>query len=146
MEIVYDDDEAIRVDDVLQHQCLVFIEDEVQEVAAQSAARFKGIEHTSFGGILKEVDLRGTVKRAKMILSLGRKELDCVVTEIDVETIRSVLDKRAVAVGIAHYDGRSALPIRFEIAKVNVTKDQPDLTRWRGAFERDEQEYDEPVW
>ncbi|MBS0268204.1 MAG: hypothetical protein JSS54_04385 [Proteobacteria bacterium] len=136
LEIYVDQDEstAVRVDDFFEKQISLVEAAREDLLATAKQRRFVGTAHASFDGILKEVDLRGAVRRAKLILTAGGAEIDCVCNSVEVPELRESLDKRARVSGIAHYDVSSALPIRVDIKNIKLVKDAADLIKWRGAF------------
>ncbi|MDK2741315.1 MAG: hypothetical protein NDI90_00235 [Nitrospira sp. BO4] len=136
IEIYVDEDEAtaVRVDEFFYKQVEV-AESDVEALSEASKKRlFSGTAHSTFDGILKAVDLRGSVKQAKLVLTAGEIEIDCVCNDIEVPELGHSLDKRVRASGIAHYDGTTPLPSRLDIKKVQPIKAGADLSRWRGAF------------
>lgn len=96
---------------------------------------FRGSVTEGFDGSILEVDLRSKVRRCKLVLSDGTKEIDCDFVDFTTDEIREVLDCRVWAEGIAIYNGESGLPVRFEIRTVRPIKPQGDITKWRGAVE-----------
>jgi hypothetical protein len=133
-EIKIDDDNVIRVDEFLANQAKnarIFLEKEEDDMIY-----FFGVSGTSFDGTIKAVDLRCDVPQVKLILSAGGKEIDCVVKNMDIDTIRESLDRRAWVEGQGIYNGKSGLPSRFEIEKIEPIKPIEDVNihRWRGSF------------
>ena len=63
---------------------------------------FEGVAFGTFDGELKEVDLRGTVARAKLVLNIGGKELDCTCNSVTVENLQRIFG-----------NGREALLLGF---------------------------------
>ena len=57
---------------------------------------FEGVSHGTFKGILKVIDLRGTVTSAKLILSIGGIELNCTGNSVTVENLKDALDKEVI--------------------------------------------------
>lgn len=144
IEIIYHDGRATLIDQFMMKQCSEITSENV--AIEEPLPLYKGIEHASFMGALEAVDLRGTVWRAKLILTSGGQEIDCVVNSVDVPNLRSALHSRAIAEGIAHYDGVSFYPARLDIKQIRTIDSADSLRRWRGAFRKDEEYNDEPVW
>ena len=107
----------------------------LEEQEKASFQHFSGVAQSAFDGLIKEVDLRGSVARLKLILATGGMEIDCIASNIDVETFRSVLDRRVWVEGEAIYSGKSPLPERLDISKITVIKPHRDIYRWRGSFQ-----------
>jgi hypothetical protein len=95
---------------------------------------FKGVASGSFDGEVKAADLRGALPQVKLLLTAGGAEIDCVCRVENIEDIRAALNRRARVFGRAIYDGKSGLPRRIEVNKINVVSGSRDLTRWKGAF------------
>ena len=96
---------------------------------------FEGVAFGTFDGELKEVDLRGTVASAKLILNVGNKELDCTCNSVTVENLREALDQRVTVSALAHYNGRDRLPEQIEIKRIDPLGEAGSLAKWRGEFE-----------
>ena len=96
---------------------------------------FSGSAFGSFDGEVRAVDLRGSLPEIKLILSAGGKQIDCICRGIDIENIRSALNRRVRISGLAIYDGTSGLPRRLEAREVSLVAPGADFTRWKGAFE-----------
>lgn len=95
---------------------------------------YAGIAFGSFDGVLKEVDLRGNPARAKLITSIGDKELNCTCNFVTVDKLREALDKRVIVSAVEHYNGKDRLPERIDIKKIQILKSAGTLERWKGAF------------
>lgn len=96
---------------------------------------FEGIALGTFDGEIKQVDLRGSLPQVKLVLTAGRKEIDCVLRQPDIERLRENLDRRVRVSGRAIYDGKSGLPRRIEVMDIMPIKPAGDVRRWKGAFE-----------
>ena len=96
---------------------------------------YQGVTFGTYDGVLKEVDLRGTIAQAKLILSAGGTEIDCVCNSITVDNLRTALNKRVIVNSLAHYEGTGRLPERIEIKSIKLVKEKPSLRQWRGQFE-----------
>ena len=124
---------VIRIDDYLQRQ----VEDAIRTLTNPLIGEhqsYKGIAFGTFDGVLKEIDSRGTMLRAKLVLAPSATEIDCVMNKDRVPAARESFDKRVVLKGAARYDGRGALPARVEVNEIRVIEQIGDLTRWKGAF------------
>ncbi|MGO6999491.1 hypothetical protein [Rhizobium leguminosarum] len=96
---------------------------------------FEGAAFGTFDGTLKEVDLRGTVASAKLILNVGGKELDCTCNSITVQNLKEALDNRVSISAIAYYNGKDRLPEQIEIKQIRLLDSGQGLQRWRGKFD-----------
>lgn len=96
---------------------------------------FEGVAFGTFDGVLKEVDLRGTIARAKLILEIGGIEIDCTCNSITVDNLREALDQRVTITGAAHYSGQSRLPEQVEIKRIDPLGKSGNLAKWRGQFD-----------
>ena len=129
-EILFADDNVIRIDDYLQHQA----EDVLLAELIGEPQSYRGVAYGEFEGVLKEIDSRGTMLRRKLVLAPSDTEIDCVMNKDRVPEARDSFDQRVVIKGAANYDGRSALPARLDIREIRTIKQAADLTRWKGAF------------
>jgi hypothetical protein len=75
--------------------------------------------------------------RAKLVLTAGGLEIDCVMNKDRVPEARNSFDKRVVIEGAAHYDGVRQIPSRLDIKSLRVVGDESNLLRWRGVFKSD---------
>jgi hypothetical protein len=143
MELRVDRTPFLRVDDFFESQAANFIAQK-EEIAAPVSRRFTGNSVDAFDGYLREVDFRGQQWRGKLVLAGGAREIDCVFRELPLEDIRRVLNRRVWAEGLAIYKEESGLPLRLEVSRVRLIKENADLTRWRGALSVDPDKG--PVW
>ena len=129
-EIQFEDgaENAIRIDKF-------FGERAKQVLASLEYTLYAGTTLGSFDGVLKEVDLRGKPARAKLITSIGGKELNCTCNFVTVDNLREALDKRVIVSALAHYDGTDRLPKRIDIKKIQILENEGTLERWKGAFD-----------
>jgi hypothetical protein len=139
-EIAFADDNVIRIDDFLVRQSEVAYEFATLPDAERQF--YRGLAIGSFDGILKEIDARGIMLRGKLVLVAG-VEIDCVMNKGQVPEARESFDKRVIVDGVAHYDGVSQLPTRLDVKNIKIVSESPDLLRWRGAFEFQQNEEDE---
>lgn len=142
-EVKFKSGEIVRIDEFLQARAAKILE-EVEQIEKGLERFFKGSAYGAFDGVLKAVDLRGEMKRAFLILSAGGLQVDCNVDQVDVGKLRQALDHRTMVFGIAHYGGKSGLPVRIDVMDVELTKTGADLSRWRGQFsipEADEEDW-----
>lgn len=131
-EVKFKTGKVIRIDEFLQKRAERILREIEENEGRQNF--FRGQAFGSFDGVLKLVDLRGEAKLAILKLSAGGLEIKCNVDEIEVNKLRSALDKRAIVHGLAHYDGTTGLPDRLDVRDIVPTNEKADLTRWRGAF------------
>tara|TARA_R110000787_G_scaffold137458_10_gene250479 strand:+ start:13129 stop:13938 length:810 start_codon:yes stop_codon:yes gene_type:complete len=96
---------------------------------------FAGVAFGTFDGELKEVDLRGTVARAKLILNVGGKEIDCTCNSVSVDNLRDALNQRVTVSALAHYNGLDRLPEQIEIKRIDLLGQVGSLRKWRGRFD-----------
>jgi hypothetical protein len=131
--LAFGQENIVRIDDYLARQAQRAIERSAPEVTERPKYHI-GLGYTSFDGVLKEIDTRGSLFRGKLILTAGGKEIDCVFREEDIPQVKQQFHLRARIEGMAHYDGESPLPERLDIKLITPIGDG-DLTKWRGAFE-----------
>lgn len=120
-------EKVVRIDDFLRKRA----------VAATAKSRgewFEGAVHGSFDGTLQYVDNRGAMPLLKLVLSAGGKEIDCVCSRDQIETIKHALSNRVRVTGKAIYSAASPLPVRIMVTQIDPVKQDGDLSRWRGAF------------
>lgn len=114
--------------------------EQARSVIKERAARveqvvyYRGHAREAFDGTIKAADLRGDLPRVTLILTAGGKEIDCICKRLTIDEIRVALDRRVWAEGIAVYSGKSALPSRVEIDKINLLSSEADLSKWRGSM------------
>ena len=130
-EISFADNQVIRIDDYLQNQAQDAL---LSPSDAAHIDSYRGRVFGSFEGMLKEIDSRGTMLRGKLVLVPSSTEIDCVMNKDQVPDARESFDKRVIIKGIAHYDGRTGLPARFDVQEIYIVRQTGNLTRWRGAF------------
>lgn len=128
-------DNIVRVDEYLFRQAMRAKETVTAVADAAAPSYFSGIAVSSFDGTLQLLDSRGTTLLTKLTLTGSRREIDCIVNKDQIPEFRQYFDKRVRVEGRAHFDVRSALPERVDVAKISAIKINPDLVRWRGAFE-----------
>ncbi len=107
---------------------------------------FEGVAYGTFDGELKEVDLRGTVASAKLILNVGGRELDCTCNSVTVENLKDALDQRVTVSALAHYNGNDRLPEQIEIRRIDRLGDAGSLMNWRGGFDHLPYPSSEDIW
>lgn len=96
---------------------------------------FEGAAFGTFDGELKEVDLRGTVASAKLILNVGGRELDCSCNSVTVDNLRDALNQRVTVSAIAHYNGHDRLPEHIDIKRIDPLGSVGSLRKWKGRFD-----------
>lgn len=133
IKIARGDGNVIRIDSFLAERAAKVLRD--IERQAGSVGRFAGTAFGSFDGILKAVDYQPEMKRGILRLTAGGLPIQCNITNVAVEDVADALEKRAVAYGLAHYDGRGGLPKLLDIQRIEVINRVGDLSRWRGNFE-----------
>jgi hypothetical protein len=138
MDVLVDQVPTVRVDDFFEKQVMTFISLPKEEVEKKAPANYVGRAFDAFDGCIKEVDLRGSLWRGKLVLTAGSKEIDCTFRNFTIDEVRANLDQRIWAEGFAIYSEQSGLPQRLEISKMRLIKMDADLGRWRGAFSPDE--------
>lgn len=129
-ELSFGDDNVIRIDDYLFRQARA-----AKCRDQRDRPRFySGLSNGSFDGVLKVMDARGQVLRAKLILTAGGAEIDCAVNKGRVPEVRQLLDERVRVEGLAHYGGSQPLPARVDIESIKLVRKNADLLRWRGKL------------
>lgn len=119
--------EVIRIDDFLRKRALAAKRD-------TRGAWYEGVAIGSFDGILNFVDNRGATPQAKLTLSAGNKEIDCVCRRDDIDRLGAALSHRVRVHGKCIYVSAYPLPIRIEVSSIETVKSEGDLARWVGAF------------
>ncbi|MBU6448348.1 MAG: hypothetical protein KGQ26_01865 [Rhodospirillales bacterium] len=118
---------VVRIDDFLQSR--------VATVRKSIRGNwYSGAAIGSFDGVLDYVDLRGSLPQIKLTLSAGGKEIDCVCSREDIESLGDALHNRVRVYGRAIYSSESPLPLRVEVSSIQAIKKDGDLSRWQGAF------------
>jgi hypothetical protein len=130
----------IRIDALLAEQVELVAAKALSAESAflQSGAGRRWFEGTALGtfdGEIKQVDLRGSLPQVKLVLTAGRKEIDCVLRQPDIERLRENLDRRVRVSGRAFYDGKSGLPRRIEVLDITPIMPAGEIRRWKAAFE-----------
>ena len=138
-ELWMEDRAPIRIDALLAEQvelveAKAFGTDDVALYSEDSERWFEGVALGTFDGEIKQVDLRGSLPQVKLVLTAGRKEIDCVLRQPDVERLRENLDRRVRVSGRAFYDGKSGLPRRIEVMDIAPIKRGGDIQRWKQSF------------
>jgi hypothetical protein len=118
---------VVRIDDFLRRRA-------VQAKRDSGDKWFNGTAFGTFDGILKYVDLRGSLPQIKLTLTAGGKEIDCICRREDIETLGDTLSQRVRVYGRAIYTGTLPLPIRVEVTSVEPVKENADFSRWKGSF------------
>jgi hypothetical protein len=124
----------IRIDEFLNLRAASLKAPDVISEASYQKKWFKGATTGTFDGVIKAVDLRGSLPELKLILSAGGKEIDCVCRIDDIAVVRSALDRRVRVSGLAIYDGRSGLPIRLQVSDIKEVGERGDFLKWKGSF------------
>ena len=139
MYVDNDVEHQIRIDNFLTNRATRALT--AYDIVEESPLMFAGIARGTFDGVLKEVDLRGTVARAKLVLNLGGMEIDCTCNSVTVENLADALDKRVSVDALAYYNGEDRLPERIDIKRITIFEQAKaifeqakDFRRWRGAF------------
>jgi hypothetical protein len=145
-EIQIEHAEPVRVDDFLEHQARAAITSIEAPVSMGMPTWHKGESITEFDGSLEEMDIRGRIWRGKLVLTAGRKEIDCVVDGVELKELREKFGRRAFVRGTAYYDGIHPLPIRLHVKQLAVMSNGRELRYWRGAFNFPEEETVDIDW
>ena len=133
-EIWTRENNIVRVDDFLAEQSAEVIHPDKRQPVNDDQNWYKGHVEATFDGAIKAVDLRGELPEIKLILTAGRKELDCVCDEDSKKAIADNLDSRVRLHGRAYYDGKSGLPRRIEVREIEAMAGDVDFEIWRGKF------------
>ncbi len=132
MQLPENDATIVRLDEFFDRQAEVWLDSFTKPDRGE--AFFEGTSFGEFDGTIKEVDLRGKIHSAKLILSAGGVELDCICNSVSVTNLRETLDKRVIVQAAAMYNGHHRLPERLDI-KLITPVIEGNLRRWRGAFD-----------
>ena len=145
IDVVLDDDNetAVRVDNFFLEQVGVATNALAALADKRQRRLFKGRTKTTLDGTLKAVDHRGPKKLAFLRLTAGGAEIECTYSEQIAALIRPAFDVRSRVEAWAHYDGIAALPRRLELISAKPLKQNPDLKRWKGAFNIEPSDSDE---
>lgn len=133
-EVEFASHNVVRIDDYLHRQSQRTRELMRHPVQQLSHRYYRGLARSTFDGVLRVMDSRGKMLRAKLVTTAGGVEIDCVVNKSRVPEIRELLEERVRIEGLAHYDGEQQIPVRVDINNVHIVKQKPDLIRWRGAM------------
>jgi len=145
-ELWFPGDRPVRVDALMEEQGrAATIPPSVLQEPELPRRWFAGVTEGGFVGHLLEVDLRGAIPSCKLVLSAGGKEIDCIFSEADLEPIRAHLKKRVRIAGRVRYDGKSGFPRRIEVRSIEQTRENPEISRWAGAFTPFDREEWEPA-
>lgn len=130
--------DIIRVDDFLRTRAASiaspFIGSEISHSEQSNALWFSGAVTGTFDGILKAVDLRGAAPEC--ILVVGESaSITCIFDAQILTNVSRALNKRVRLTGLAIYDSAFPLPVRFQIADIEVVSPRANMMKWRGAFE-----------
>jgi hypothetical protein len=134
-ELAFDSTSPIRIDNFFEVQArralrrLAGDDDRPEEF-------YSGIAFSSFDGVLRELDSRGSVVRGKVILTAGGREIDCIFSRDDIPEVRECFERRSIIEAVAHYDGSTPLPVRLDVRDIIPIKKDANLQRWRGALRR----------
>ena len=92
--------------------------------AAEQAAQdippkfYVGAAIGSFTGVIQAVDLKGDAPEVRLVLSAGEKSINCVLFGMDLDEVRAALGNKVSVTGRAIYEGRTGLPSRIEIRRI----------------------------
>ena len=131
-ELSFEDDPAdvVRIDKFLEERASRALD----KRRSKGPLLYSGFSYSTFDGTLKEVDLRGTIHRAKLVLSIGALEIDCTCNSITVDNLRENLDRRVSVSALAYYNEVDHLPERIDIKRIEALKKSDRLEHWKGAF------------
>lgn len=124
----------IRLDGLLQRRVSKIIADAADVARAAPRRYFQGTAIETYDGVVKAVDLRGLFPEAKLVLTAGAKEISCIVSARDVDTLRAALDNRALVTGRAQHDGRSMLPERIDVSRIRLIDPSGSVISLKGAL------------
>lgn len=132
IEFVGSTDNVVRIDHFFDRRA-----DKVLDVLThkdQKLNAFSGTAYVEFSGIIKEVDLRGKIASAKLFLTAGNSEIDCICNSVSVDNLSDALDQKVIVSAKAFYDGENKLPERLDIKKIRKLKLNADLVKWEKKF------------
>lgn len=136
-------EKVIFVDSFLERQAEVTIAEISGLNISPATPCYRGVAYSRFDGKIKEIDARGRFWTAKLVLTAGEKEIDCIIRDEDEHGARSLFEERCSVYGKCVYDGKSFLPARMHITRFEPIPNRSDLEKWRGAFSFIDSEYDE---
>ncbi len=125
-------DNVVRIDDFFDRRADKAFQQTAFQVEESDA--YSGVAFVEYSGTVKEVDLRGTIASAKLFLTAGGAEIDCICNSVSVDNLASALDHKVMVSGKAFYDGQSKLPERIDINNIRILKADANLLRWEGRF------------
>jgi hypothetical protein len=134
-ELWVSEQQVFRVDSFLFERASAVVDPSKEIHPEHEETLFNGVSFGSFDGTVQVADLRGSLPAIKLILSAGKKQIDCVCRSTDIEKIRAALNRRVRISGRAIYDGRSPLPRRLEVADIQPVPTDLDFSKWKGTFE-----------
>ena len=132
-EIEFEQGNIIRIDHFLESQAKAAIHRREADLAKLEF--FIGSAHGSFDGALKEVDDRGKILKAILVLEAGGVEIECIFKHHSLDDIRSQIGKRAWIEGNAIYTGDSGLPARIDVSKLDLVNEENDISNWKESFD-----------
>ena len=136
-EVAFGHDNIIRIDDFLEQRIAEITSTEDIKVSEPSRYRhFQGVSLGSFDGMLKLLDGRGLLGRAKLILNTHGPEIDRIFNVNDLPNIGYCWNHRVRLDAEAYYTSDHPWPMRLEIKRITPVKEKPDLIRWKGALSR----------
>ncbi len=111
-------DELVRVDRYLNSQVARVLAAAKQAAQDASPQFYVGGAIGSFTGVIQAVDLKGDAPEVRLVLSAGGKSVNCVLFGMDLDEVRAALGSKVSVTGRAIYEGRSGLPSRIEIRRI----------------------------
>ena len=125
-EIIFEEkDLAFRLDSFFEQQINTSLV-KFNDIVFTEDLNYQGTVYESLDGILKEVNFRSFIRKAVIILTIGKKPVDCIVNSLRVPDLGDNFDKRVIIEGVSHYNASSKLPIRFDIKRIIAIKPNPD--------------------
>jgi hypothetical protein len=97
---------------------------------------YRGTTVGSFDGkIIVEDVSEDQMPRLTLRLTAGGKDVVCYWPGFATDDFEPLLGRRVRVRGLAHYDGKSGLPVRIDIQETpRRLKSDADFTRWSGAL------------
>jgi len=132
VEFVGDADNVIRIDNFFNRRADKVLDAVINK--DEESFAFAGMAYLEFSGIIKEIDLRGKIASAKLFLTAGNSEIDCICNSVSVDNLSDALDQKVIVNAKAFYDGENKLPERLDIKKIRKLKVDADLVRWADTF------------
>jgi hypothetical protein len=133
-EVRYASDNVIRLDRFFESQAVI-ARQAFSKIPATEPL-FSGVCLTSFDGAIEVLDGRGSLLLAKLTLSAGGSEIDCVLRREMLPEAKDGFKAKVRVTGSGIYNGKSYLPTRFNVENIKQIDTSKSLLGWRGKLSR----------